>query len=363
MQKITTYLLSILFALVLVACSGPPSEGAVQTAIAQTAAAPLAEAEEPTPSAEPEEDTPTPTPKPEVECPDDEVEAYLLELDLLLEEWDDTVEIAETTSRMSLAPVVQSLQDVKREARRLERPECADYLQDLVVVGMESDISAFVAFLGQESDTVVARRMQGAEEVWATVDNELQAFQEDPLAAYLASNVSAETLEEELDQAEPFVLPEGWVDAPLPESNLIISLPEDWQHQTAGESEQYLAIDNADETMNIFLGVSPEPDFTELESDSARLFALQTSLETSDYDYYLEHSAESGVYAQNKGYVVEFSARDDAGDDIEEEVWAVIVTPQDDEILLFVSTERDEFAQIDLLTLQEIYGSIREEES
>lgn len=352
-----------------VSCLSSPSDEDIQTAIAQTASAPRQDAASSTDSDAPireeaiETLLPTETPELIVHCPNNEVETYLEELDFLLEEWDDTVEIAGSTSRMSLSPVIKDLQDIKRDARRLERPECANYLQDLVVVAMESQINAFISFLAQDSDTVVARKILGAEDVRSTVDAEIIAFEEDALAAYLASNVTTDDLAQQLEQAEPFILPDGWKDSSFANNDsLIVSIPNDWTRETFGDNDEFTRFESKDGAVEVIAGVVNDAEITLLDSDGARLFALQTQLETSDYDFYSEHSAEVGVYALNKGYVVEFARRYSSGDDIEEQIWATVVTPEDNEVFFIISTTRDEFAQIDFLIIADIFSSIRQSE-
>lgn len=339
--------------LTLSACSSPPSENALQTTTAQTQIAPSQEST--TSAAEP-----SPTPKPRVSCPDEEVISYLDKLDLLLEEFDDTVEIAGSTSRMGLAPVIQDMQSQKRDARRLDRPECANYLQDLVVVGIETKIDAFISFLSQASDTVVARKLTASDKVRDMINDEISAFKNDPLAAYEASQLSAKSLVENAEQVESFTLPDGWVNISLPGSDkLILSIPDDWTYNIVPGEDQFLRLNNNDETLTVMVEELEEGLYTEFDSDRARLFNLQTFLETADADFYSERSAEVGLYALNRGYVVEFLQRYTEASDIKDNVWAIIVTPDNQEVLVLASTSRDDFAQIDMLMLQEIYGSIR----
>jgi hypothetical protein len=303
---------------------------------------------------------PSATPKPVVSCLDEDVVQYLDDLDLLLEEFDDTVTLAGSTSRMGLAPVIQNMQSQKREARHLDRPECANYLQDLVVVSMETEIDTFISFLSNDSDTVVARKMAESEKVRNIVDDEIAAFRNDAMAAYEASVVTAESLIKNTGTSEPFSLPDDWKDITFPDSNdLVLSIPQDWTQSTFGDEGQYLNLKNDDKTMTVVMDILEEKTITEVDSDRARLFSLQTILETEDWDFYLEHNSEVGLYALNKGYVVEFSRRVSSSGDIEDGIYAIIVTPDKQEVIVIVNTERNDFAQIDLLTLELIYGSIR----
>lgn len=364
-RNILFVIISALFLATLIACSSSdPSESVIQTAIAQTQEAPdVPETEEALVAdneADPTETpSPTATPKPRVSCRDDDVETYLEELEFMMEEWDDTVTIAESTSRMSLAPIIQDMQNIKRDARRLDRPECAVYLQDLVTLAMESEITALLAFLTQESDTVVSRKMNAALTIRETVDQELEAFQADAMDAYLKSNVSADTLEEEASKAEPFLLPDGWIDTDIPDSDLTISHPEDWTPEVYGSENQFLSLDSPDGELTILLGAIHEGGLTEFESDAGRLLMHQLANEDNDYSYYNERSAEIGVYNENKGYMVEYTHRENSGDDITAEIVISIITNSGDEVFMLVSTTNDEFSQIDRLIFGDVFGSIR----
>lgn len=302
---------------------------------------------------------PTRTPKPRVSCPQGEVDEYLDELGLVLEEWEDTILRAESTSRMSLSPVIGELQGIRRKARRVDRPACAGYLNDLVVVAMERDIDAFISFLGQDSDSVVFRKMEGAEKAWELVDEEIADFEEDALEAYQTFLLTTDQVEASLDEPAEFERPEGWIDKDIPDSDLKLSVPDDWSAWTYGSDDQYLGLSNLDETLTFLVGSMGEGEIAELESDSGRLFSLQTHLETTDYDYYLEKSADVEVHAENKAYVVEFSVRESSAEDIEDRVWATVVTPSGREVLVIAETSRSEFAQIDFVTLKTVLGSIR----
>lgn len=300
----------------------------------------------------------TPTPKPKVECPQEEVETYLEEIDYILEEWDDTYLVATSTSRMSLAPIIGELQDIKRDVNRLDRPECAGYLSDIVVVAMESDIGALVSFLSKDSESVVSRKMAGAKKAWEIVDTEIENFEESPFDAYMAFNLTSEEIESSLEEPVEFELSDDWKNVELPASELTFSIPKSWNTELYGDESQFIRINSTDGTLEIYGGYMPE-GMGNFDSDSGRLFSLQTYLETSDFDYYLEHSANVEVHSLNKAYVVEYSVREDSGDDIIEKILAHILTPEEEVVLFFCETTRDEFAQIELIQIREIFGSIR----
>jgi len=174
----------------------------------------------------------------------------------------------------------------------------------------------------------------------------------------MAFNLSSEEIASSLEQPEEFELPDNWKNIELPASDLTISIPDDWTTEFYGDENQFVRLNNSDETLEVYGGFISD-EMNDIESDAGRLFSLQTFLETSDYDYYNEYSANIEVHSLNKAYVVEYSVREDSGDDIEDRIIAYIFTPVEEFIILFGETTRDEFAQIDLLEIREIFGSIR----
>lgn len=111
--------------------------------------------------------------------------------------------------------------------------------------------------------------------------------------------------------------------------------------------------------MTILLGAIHEGGLTEFESDAGRLLMHQLANEDNDYSYYNERSAEIGVYNENKGYMVEYTHRENSGDDITAEIVISIITNSGDEVFMLVSTTNDEFSQIDRLIFGDVFGSIR----
>ena len=305
----------------------------------------------------PTESIPTPTPKPIVACPQEEVDVYIKEYGYIMEEWDDTYKIAQSTSRMSLGSVIGDLQRIKRDMSRLDAPDCAYYISDIAGVAMESSIDALLSFLGKDSDSVVQRKLAGAIKTWEIVDSEFESFKNSPVDAYIAFNLSTEEIEESVNQPVDFVLPEDWVDSKLTNTDMVISHPRDWDVEYFGTDNLFIKLKNEDGTLSIYGGYfEGSTDYT---SDSGQLFALQTYLETEDYDYYNERSANVEIFSQNRVYMVDYSVRENSGDDIERKILSYIFTPGGEQFIFYCETTRDEFAQIDMLQIQEVFGSIR----
>ena len=141
-------LLLALVALVLVSCGSPaPTPGPT-----------------PTPTTPPTATVP-PTPTPG--CTKEEAAAFLDDLDALFEEWDDTAEIAGSTGRGSLPPVIESLKAIKRRTNALDAP-CVEAaaVQDAVVEQMDAYAAAYLAFMAQKTDAEVNIAFAHASDMW-----------------------------------------------------------------------------------------------------------------------------------------------------------------------------------------------------
>jgi len=96
---------------------------------------------------------------------------YLARIQPLLEEWDDAVEVANSTARIALSPMVRDMQGIERDVEDVPVPDCARHGSALLIDGMDSIIDAFIAFMGDESeDTVGAKFESGFEQILAGVE-------------------------------------------------------------------------------------------------------------------------------------------------------------------------------------------------
>lgn len=85
----------------------------------------------------------------------EEAKAFLGQIQPLARRWDDAVQLASSTSRISLAPQIASLQAIRREAEDLEPPPCATLAKQYLVTAMEQNINGYIAFLGERPDSEV----------------------------------------------------------------------------------------------------------------------------------------------------------------------------------------------------------------
>ncbi len=90
-------------------------------------------------------------------------EDYNAVVEPLLQEWDDSISIANQTPRMGLPNVIPDLQDIKRRTAALEIPECFEEAHSFLILYMEYTIDGFLAFMGQEDDEVVNQKFNLAE--------------------------------------------------------------------------------------------------------------------------------------------------------------------------------------------------------
>lgn len=90
-------------------------------------------------------------------------EAVATNLEEVAERWDDAVDVAQSSSRIALTGPVGDLQEIRRETRQQDWPECAIEAQAELVDWMDDTIKAFIAFLGQEDDSVVQGHLEDAD--------------------------------------------------------------------------------------------------------------------------------------------------------------------------------------------------------
>ncbi|MBN2502287.1 MAG: hypothetical protein JXB38_16000 [Anaerolineales bacterium] len=72
------------------------------------------------------------------------------------DEFNEATTIARNTPKINLAGPVSNMVDIKNETKDIEVPFCMIDSRVLLVSAMEQMIDAFVAFMGDESDDVVA---------------------------------------------------------------------------------------------------------------------------------------------------------------------------------------------------------------
>lgn len=98
-----------------------------------------------------------------------ELEAAARQLTSLGNRWDDAVSLASRTARIALPPQIQALQALRREAQGITVPTCLARAKSYLVTMMDAQISAFLAFLGQESERKQAAYLAQAKQAQQSV--------------------------------------------------------------------------------------------------------------------------------------------------------------------------------------------------
>lgn len=88
-------------------------------------------------------------------CGVNKVKAAKTEFSDLISEYQDAMDVASSTPRISLSGPIGKLQDIKRKVDDIEFPACMEAAQRFTVAGMEKSIDGFISFMGQADDSVV----------------------------------------------------------------------------------------------------------------------------------------------------------------------------------------------------------------
>ncbi len=82
-------------------------------------------------------------------------EEYRESVDAIVDEWDDALQIANSTARMSLAGPLGELQEINRSTKQVDVPECASLSHGSLLSYQEKTIEGFLSFMAQAEDSTV----------------------------------------------------------------------------------------------------------------------------------------------------------------------------------------------------------------
>ena len=114
-------------------------------------------------------------------CESEEAQDYVKSYAITFEEFKDIFDLAESTSRIALSPVISDMQEVKRELNRLELPEnCEKYddMQEYSVETMEKAIDAFMKFAQQEDEYEVMNIIESVKTRFEYIENWIEETEE-----------------------------------------------------------------------------------------------------------------------------------------------------------------------------------------
>lgn len=89
------------------------------------------------------------------------------------EQWHDALDIANSTARMSLSGPIGDMQQIIRDYKKLEVPECYSSTHGLFIDSYEQTVDAFLAFMSSEEDSVVQSRFRASENTFDRAMREL----------------------------------------------------------------------------------------------------------------------------------------------------------------------------------------------
>lgn len=126
--------------------------------------------------------TPTPTPEPTPTPVPCHVQAapFVADARELAGRLSDLYDVAGSTPRMGLAPLVQQFQDLRREAEELAAPECAENTKLLLVESIRDGTDGFIAFMAQKQEHTVSHLFESAAEKMTTVAEQLDELESPP---------------------------------------------------------------------------------------------------------------------------------------------------------------------------------------
>lgn len=87
---------------------------------------------------------------------------YIADLDEIMEDWDNVLQMANSSAPVTLPPQVTRLQAIRDRAADLELPAVADDAQRELLGYMDYTIRGYVAFMAQRSDEEVKQMFEQA---------------------------------------------------------------------------------------------------------------------------------------------------------------------------------------------------------
>lgn len=100
---------------------------------------------------------------------------YLDAVNPLIDEFLDTLDVAGSTSRIALSPIVQDMQDIRREVQEIPSPDCAKYEVAELISGMDYFIDGFLSFMSGD-ESVANRNLEMGDQAMARAIRALTAL-------------------------------------------------------------------------------------------------------------------------------------------------------------------------------------------
>lgn len=95
-------------------------------------------------------------------CSAEDAQATLDAIEIPVEDFADSFERAEASSRIALSPAISDMQAARRAIQRAEIPECGARVVALFASAWSTAIDGFLAFQSQEPDSIVTAKFNTA---------------------------------------------------------------------------------------------------------------------------------------------------------------------------------------------------------
>ena len=110
----------------------------------------------------------------------EQAQDFIKEFKNIKNTFDDKFELAGSTSRINLTPVISDMQDLKRELSKLEPPEKCPELSDIkeyYLGGMDTAITAYMMFQLEEDDLKILSKINSATSRFEYVDKRIEGIE------------------------------------------------------------------------------------------------------------------------------------------------------------------------------------------
>jgi len=92
-------------------------------------------------------------------CSKAEVQQYTDAVKSATQRFDDSLQLANNTARIALAPIVRDMQAIRRETEAITVPVCATKAKGALINYMDAAINAFIAFMAQKPNSEIQSLM------------------------------------------------------------------------------------------------------------------------------------------------------------------------------------------------------------
>lgn len=107
----------------------------------------------------------------------DQASSFVQRLGPQLKRWDEANSLAKASARIALAPQITTLRLVRDDVIANNAPTCANAVKNAAVSYMDTTINGYLAFMGQQDETIVNRHFSDAEDLLARFSTEMDQLQ------------------------------------------------------------------------------------------------------------------------------------------------------------------------------------------